>query len=384
MDLFVRLIVINFSVYLITYLLEPENQAKIFVQTISSSDYFIVNLFLVRYTVLVLIIATLIFAKNAPKFFKQMLGIKDNGGKFFSAFGSALGLGKGVLATGVGIASGVATGWRGSEASQRARYIEEHGNDVGFKANRGSQFAAALLRGGLSGGAAGSAVYSDKNHKLTSGLKASHKSNSAYAQYAEDGADLFGKAASFGQRVFTGETEAERTERALKGYEKQRKAADALVSYADKKAQTTDWTSGSVVDKILHDKNGNQYTKSVSGNYQAWTFAKKAAEDQNASSFKFNGTVYTLEEANALDFDFMKANSTDYIQKLGVNPNNGDRDMEFEKLAAEFTSTNGPKITNTTTRKNIKDAIADIDRKIMDSQKGYTRQKANSDATKPQ
>lgn len=58
-----------------------------------------------RWTFIILCIALFIFAKDAPKFFKQMLGIKSEG-KFFDAFGQALGVG----AVGAGAVSGGVSG----------------------------------------------------------------------------------------------------------------------------------------------------------------------------------------------------------------------------------------------------------------------------------
>ena len=228
----------------------------------------------------------------------------------------------------------------------------------------------------MSGAAAGSAAASAKDHQGRAALAAAYKSNTAYAAHAEDGASLGGKAGAFFQRAFTGETSADTTERLLKSLENRRKAVDDLVTHADNKAKTTDWTTGNASKTV----NGRNVT--VSGNYQAWTFAKKAAEDQNAASFTFNGHTYTLEEANAIDFDFMKANATDYIQKHGAH--GGTRDAEFDKKAAKAESTNpGLHITNTTTRGILKNVISDTDREIQDHERGQGVRKANSDSTKP-
>ena len=87
---------------------------------------------LIKWTFIIVVISLFVFAKDAPKFFKQMLGIKDDGAGFFSAFGTAMGF---------GIAAAGAIG--SFNASRRANYDADAAN---YKINKRNQLYNAYKR----------------------------------------------------------------------------------------------------------------------------------------------------------------------------------------------------------------------------------------------
>lgn len=140
LSLFIRLIIIYFGIYLIILLRNDE-----LVTWIDSSV--LANIFV--------IIGILVFMKEAPKFFQDMLGIKGDG-KLFSGIGTMLG----VAALGASLPGAVATGFRA--------YGEEHPN---------AGVARKMLLGGLpaffGGGLAGAKALATADKKAASNVYSS-------------------------------------------------------------------------------------------------------------------------------------------------------------------------------------------------------------------
>lgn len=340
-------------------------------------------------------IGLFVFAKQAPKFIKNdVLGLKGEPGKLFGGFGEVASVVGGALATGASVGAGLVTGWRGSRASQEANWnLKDHPQGAQFKPNRGKQLASSLLRGTLSGIAAGTAAAKAKDHAGAAALGAAFKGNTAYAAAAEDGATLMGKAGSFVERSFTGETMADRLERQKKANESSSKIMANIANRGDEKAKTTNWTTGT---SELKDANGN-VIKSVTGNYQKWRFAFDAAKDSGATSFTFNNQTYTMEEAESLDYKLMTSNSADYIAKIGKDPNNPNaredgvlaqlvRDYEVRLGQGSFARDVANKSSGTSgdgVRKHFKDLSDEYANRASESERSLGRAKANADATRP-
>ena len=364
LDLFIRLAIIYFIIFLIQEILINGlviNEAEGMVGAFS---------------VVLIIIALFLFAKEAPKFLRQALGVKDDaGGSLFGGLKEAVGF--------VGGAGATTLGAIGSfNASRRASLLadEARGKDAKSLANRSKHLLAGIGGGILGAGTGAAAGFSAKDHAGSAAWKAMQQRNANTLSNGYQGSTILGRAEANASRLFGGEPSAVGTERELKRLDEQRKYADAVVKHADDKAKTTNWTTGS-----SSWTNQAGVTKTVTGNYQAWTFAKSAAEKQGADKFTFNGNEYTLEEANGLDFGFMKSNSTDYIQKLGVNPNDStDIDHEFAKIVGDYQRNkrpSDPNVGKSTTRGDIKDVIANIDTQIDAKKKDYGIKKVNADAS---
>lgn len=382
LDLFIRLA----SVYFVIALIQ---------EMISTGIYINRGDGLIGILSLILIwLGLFIFAKQAPKFIKEVLGLKQDVGSVFGGFGEVANVVGGALATGASVGAGLVTGWRGSHASQEANWnLKDHPQGVKFSPNRGKQLASSLLRGTLSGIAAGTAAAKAKDHAGSAALGAAFKGNTAYAAGAEDGATLLGKAGAFVQRSFTGETMADRLERQKKSNDSSSKVMANIANRGDDKAKTTNWTTG--ISEIK-DAQGN-VIKSVTGNYQKWRFAFDAAKDSGASSFRFGTTDYTMEEAESLDYKLMTSNSADYIANIGKDPNNPNaeedsvlaqlvRDYEIRLGKGSFASDIAGKTfgnSGDSVRKHFKDLSDEYANKASEVDRALGQAKANADATRP-
>ena len=372
LDLFIRLAVVYFVIFLI--------QDMIVHGVVMDAGN---DIILSVISMIIIWIGLFIFAKQAPKFIKQVLGIKEDGGKLFSGFGELAG----IAGTASSIGAGAVTGWRGSRASQEANWnAREHAPGETFHVNRGRQVASSIFGGAMSGFTAGKAAAGAKDHQGRAALAAASKRNNSYAAAAEDGATFRGKVGAYFQRAFTGETSADSLERQQKSYENRSKVAAAIANRGDEKAKTTKWTTGT---SSWTDSSGVTHT--VSGNYQAWTNAKKAAEDSGATSFSFNGSTYTLEEANNLDYGLMTTNSAHYIRQRGVDPVSRARDVTLDEYIRDFEASNGQGsfaqhtsgTTGAAARKYFKDESEAQASKASDAKRKLGVAKANADSSKP-
>lgn len=198
---------------------------------------------LLLWTYIILIIALFIFAKDAPKFFKQMLGIKDDGKGLFSAFGTAMGLG---IAAGGAIGSFTASrqaNFKSDETNAKIRGRQQEyrrllnsgmsASEASAKADewvktQGNQYAAAHAHGGLnraknvlaglfgagSGLVTGAAAASESKGnawaKMMAATNAMNKRNRNVRNAGDDGVGFISAIGTKGEEIFTGQNEWDR------------------------------------------------------------------------------------------------------------------------------------------------------------------------------
>lgn len=168
-ELFVRLAVIYFSLGVIDKFSEKffgaETALSTTTKVISGAAGNAPQI--IKWTFIIMCIGLFIFAKDAPKFFKQMLGIKSDK-KFFDSFGQALGVGA--------VAAGAVSGGVSGAVS---KYESTDGN-------KGKKIGAAIMGGlgGLAGGGvnAGKKFFTSKDGNFQGIMEANRKY--AAQQYA--------------------------------------------------------------------------------------------------------------------------------------------------------------------------------------------------------
>lgn len=172
-DLFVRLATVYFVIFLINGLMKNSPFKKL-----DGALSFFADLFV--------FIGLLVFAKQAPKFFKQALGIKDDGGRgFFSGMGEILAAGSIAAGTVSGaVSNGVAIG-------------------SNTKGNAGKKIAAGLI-GGVTGGISGATAATknfmtskDMDHNAL--MKQVRANNAKNYRNAEDNSSFFGRIKAYAQ-----------------------------------------------------------------------------------------------------------------------------------------------------------------------------------------
>ena len=242
----------------------------------------------------------ILFAKDAPKFLKQALGLKeDAGGGLFKGLGQirrAAGIGAGIGASiGGGIGS-AATNFRAS----RAEHPSVEGQGV---RNFGRKVLAGMsgIAGGLSGVGVGTkAAIKAKDHNMAAARDAQNQRNALRAAHST----AMGRAADRAAEMFTGNSLAEADQRK---YDTSKEAAGALKDYKSM-LQEQARKSGKVTGRA--SINGRQHRF----NYERLTAAMNAKDA--SGNFKYGGETY-----NVRDFDTNKMNeildsqSEDYRDK---------------------------------------------------------------------
>ena len=189
LSLFIRLIIIYFGIYLIILL--REGNLVTWVGTSSFITSALANIFI--------IIGILVFMKDAPKFFQDMLGIKGDG-KLFSGIGTMLGA---AALTG-GLVGSVATGAR---AAMEENKIAGRPGWMGI----GGAITSGLASG-LGGAFVGAKALATSDKKVPSAvMSAMQKRNATRASHST----ALGRFASSAYGMATGMTLAERDQQIL-------------------------------------------------------------------------------------------------------------------------------------------------------------------------
>ena len=263
LSLFIRLIIIYFGIYLIILLREGN-----LVTWIGTSNFItsaLANIFI--------IIGILVFMKDAPKFFQDMLGIKGDG-KLFSGIGTMLGA---AALTG-GLVGSVATGaraaWEENKMAKRPAWM-----GVGGAITSG-------ITSGFGGLFTGAKTLATTDKKVPSSVMAAmQKRNAMRASHST----LPGRISSGAFGMFTGRTLAERDQQILDLNKTAASEAKNLKGLIEEEAlKFGDYGTVTVSDGF------NDYTDNF--NYEDLVAAMNG-KDVNGN-FKYNGTDYNVSMFN--------------------------------------------------------------------------------------
>lgn len=308
LDLFTRLAVIYFTIFIIDGFIDKFLSKTVDLAVTSYSGDFLAGHLLTKWTFIVMCIALFIFAKDAPKFFKQMLGIKGDG-KFFSAFGDAMGLaGSAAGAIGSFNASRQAsanadftnTKGRAKEAllkrnpkltdaqadAAATRYANKYAH-TGL--NRAKNTAAGLFGAGaglLTGSAAASENKGNAWAKMMAASKAMSDRNRDVMDAGRNGGTFLGGLGSLGHEAISGqsvyddlEADWKKREQAIKDDElvlKKNKDMTANINKAMNRAKSKGLDSDKTIGSYkIRDSAGQ--TVEITGNYRSYHSAYEAA-----------------------------------------------------------------------------------------------------------
>lgn len=299
LELFIQLGVIYFAISIIKSFMKrfPELSLQTVVDTTSTGA--VQGLVLLRWTFIIMTIALFIFAKDAPKFFKQMLGVKDDGKGFFGAFGTALGFG--VAAAGaIGSFNANRQASRDADIARAKNYAKQRGwneqqtenyvnSYAGRLSNRAKHGLSGLFGAGL-GLAAGSAAASESKGnalaKTMASINAMNSRNSRVRAAGRDGGTFFGGIASLGQEVMFGQNEYDRLEADWKAREQKVKDKELILkNEQDMNAHRQGAMDRSKSKAIDSDKTFGKYEMKLAdgtkvtyqGNYRKFHSAYEAA-----------------------------------------------------------------------------------------------------------
>lgn len=296
------------------------------------------------YLTILLILGLIFFAKEAPKFIKDAMGLKSDGKGLFDDVKS--------VGKAAGLVAGAAVGTAGVVGSTVGNIKAQHeGNQDYFK----GQHVRNSLRNigaGLSGLAGGTAAMASgltgKDAGLKSVLKKQQDRNAASFDYRRNGGTLFGRIGSGASRTFTGETAAARVGREIQQNENAQALLKAVTDRASSEMVKSNSTFGSLGKKrdgsSFVDRAGNSLD-GVKFNYKETMAAYDAAASSGATTVRIADETGTVHEINREDIAFgkgnlLKENEEDYLLKAN-NPNyahtdaNGNTIYDIEDMTIE-------------------------------------------------
>ncbi len=365
LDLFIRLA----SVYFVIALIQ---------EMISTGIYINRGDGLIGILSLILIwLGLFIFAKQAPKFIKEVLGLKQDVGGVFGGFGELAG----IVSTGAGFAAAIGGGIGSGLASARASKMADEtrnalemnsifGNRVNPNAphNKAKHLAAGIL-GGFAGAATGvQAVKKAKEHQFSSALEALQKRNAANLTRGNEGSTFLGRIRSSLQQFGTGDGSAAKLEREISGMQSRQKAMDEIAKRVSGEMVKQDWTFGNA--------SGISGTHGVINgkiNYKDFISRYRAASASGATDFEINykdahgnmqTDIVTTQQAEYYQGLILAANEDDYIKQV-TTVGSGHEDAELKSLIEDAKMKGGSGYDPATGNFNVKE------NRPIDSRKAY-------------
>ena len=374
LDLFIRLSVVYFVIFLI--------QDMIVNGIIINHGSGIIGIF----SLIIIWIGLFAFAKQAPKFIKEVLGMKGEPGKLFSGFASV------GAAAGLGAAIGGSIGsFNVSRQASRNADIA-NGRDPNSFINRGKHLLSGIT-GGIAGGVTGlSAWQGAKDHEGKAVLDAIQKRNTLETERGLSGSTLLGRMGATATRAIQGDgaTSFDRNTRNIAQKKDIEKSAKDLLSYLEGKGKSD--AAGETVTTADIAGYGR-----LTGSFNEFNRAKAqaAAELQRGvgdGSFTFSGQSFNVNDAivNKVESELAYAAGDRWAAMSGANDNGYNQKLQtYNESIRGATDPNGTGLyvaydgtSHTASRliKTSKSAGGEAVRAEADP--NYKRQKANFGASK--
>lgn len=370
LDIFLKLGLVYIIVVLIHMIVAAGSEGGLFLNFPEENGFRSV------YLTILLILGLIFFAKEAPKFIKDALGIKDSGGGLFDdvkTLGKAAGLvGGAAVGTAGLIGSGIASG--------KASYLADAENGKGHNAARiAKNIGAGLLGAGAGAGTAVKAL-SGKNAGIGAVMKAQAERNARVLSAGAAGSTWLGRQGSALSNAILGTTEASNIAQQISNNDSISGVYKNITDYASKKTLTSDKTSGSFKDMF----SGSKFNyKDVNAEYEA-------ANASGATSFTITDTSDVSHEISMSEYrhhysELQDSNEEDYILNSGY----GDEKMNTYISQATntqyyTTDSNGKNRTLKTidadtakSRKSLKDAQNAIENENIKLKRRQGKAKAN-------
>lgn len=309
LDLFIRLA----TVYFVLFLVQDMIVNGIYINNSTG--------ILGTLSFILILVGLFVFAKQAPKFIKQVLGVKDDGGKLFGGFGDLAGaLGVGAAAIGA-VGSGIASAKASKMADETRKSFGEAVNPNAMH-NRAKHLLAGIAGGAMGFGTGVSTAFTAKDHALKNTFENMQKRNTQTLTAGDSGSTLFGRASANATRLFTGDGPGASVSRDISSMESRKKALEAIKSRASGEMVKQLWTKSSFSKVQSYDVHGRAIGNV---NYKSFIAAKKAAEAAGQSTVTFqdadDSTIsYTVDmtTANMNEGWILKGNESSYISEVAA------------------------------------------------------------------
>ena len=347
-DLFIRLAVVYFVIFLIQDMIDSGVVIKHGVGTLGIISW------------ILLWVGLFVFAKQSPAFIKSVLGIKgDSKFGLFSGLGEALGVG----AIAAGALSSTVAGARASFAADEHNG-HSHLNPINLLKNAGSGIVGGIMGTGTGIKAYGGA----KGNSMSAVSSAINARNSKLLSAGYSGGTFLGGVGSTVRTALTGESSYDALNRGFKKEEEEIKNAQAALKplqdiNAHRKAIMDRATSKAVDDvRTVGTYNG------ITGNYRDYHSAYVAAKsgsgvlhDAAGDYFEFNGQRIDMAQADSVDIGLREENAKNFYHQAYT-----DRtfDSTISSALAALESSKDPHATVQTDFGALKGAYGDLQTEI--------------------
>lgn len=360
-EVFIKLGVIYFVLLVIKELIANDTIKNIASGLSNNTDPFRTAL-----VMLALIIGLLFFAKGAPKFICDALGIKSGeNGKLFGGLGKIMAAGAiGAGAIGSAIASG------------KASYLADDANGKNHNALRMMKNVGAGLFGGVTGLKAGtSAAVNAKDHYAQATRDALAKRNATVLAAGAAGSTALGRFLAGQQGLWLGETAAEMGKREIAGLEAQKAALETVKSRVSSEMVKKDWTYGNLGLQSAYG-DGN-----IQANFKSFKAAKDAAVAAGQDYVEFfdikgRSQIISMEEANMQEGFLLKNNESNYIEQH-VNGSVAANEVDHI-LMADIDNANKITKKSITNRNDVTTGIDETGVKIMNAKRENAKKEQNA------
>ena len=297
LELFIRLA----SVYFVIYLIQDMIANGIYMNRTNDA--------VGRISFIFICIGLFYFAKEAPKFLQQAIGMKSEP---VNIFGQAIGT-AGAMIGGIGA---MRAGMKASKLADETRKAFDErdifGNEINPNSltNRGKHLLAGLA-GGFGGAFAGATAARDaKDHRLKAAMDSIRKRNADAISRGNSGSTFLGRMESGLSNVFTGEGSAAVTEREISSLKGRKSALEAVKSRMSSEMVKKDWTYGSFRDILSGYKFNYKESLAAAEEAKALKLDEVTLVDSNGKEHKISIKEWEMQKGSLL-----QNNEDDYIKK---------------------------------------------------------------------
>lgn len=283
-DIFLKLGLVYIIIVFIHLIVNSYNEGKLFTNFPKNTG------FRGTYLIILLILGLIFFAKEAPKFIKNALGMKGEGGGLFDdvkSIGKAAGLVGGAAVGTAGILGSAVTNYKAAKEEN----AELHPDTPNWNRLRN---AGSALAGAIGGAAVGAKALTGKNAGVKSVMDAQSKRNATRAAHST----LLGRLGSNVYGAITGQGLSEKGNSALKNNQEAFKAFKEYKGTLETEALKQSDLYGTVSKGVNTGKIFN---------YEALSAALERARGSGASTFDYNDGVnsYTGLSTDSFDANIM-------------------------------------------------------------------------------
>lgn len=233
------------------------------------------------------------FAKQAPKFIREVLGMKGEGGNFFSGL-EAIGTAAGMGAAALGTIGSMRANYRASKMADETRQSFGENVDPTSLPNRAKHLIAGIA-GGVMGGVTGAtALAGAKDHHARAVMDAIGKRNATALSRGNDGSTLLGRMRSTASNVVLGEGQAARIDREVASSEGKISALESVSKQVSAETPKYTWTYGT------GDKKG-EYQDLDGNSLQNVLFNFKQFQGQIEEARAGGQSFITVKDKNGVD-----------------------------------------------------------------------------------